>query len=58
MTRVQGYLYRLGGRVLLVQVFGILNMADSRLYKISQEGTQEIVDGVTFNTTNARRDED
>lgn len=35
--------------MLLVRVLGMRDELDSRLYKISQEGIHEIVDGVTFN---------
>lgn len=41
--------------MLLVQVLGLRDEVDSRLYRISQQETHEIVDGVTFNTVAAGR---
>jgi len=40
----------LDGRELFVKAFGIFGAEDSRLYRISDQESHEIVDGVTFNT--------
>lgn len=47
-TSSRGYLYRLDGRELVVKAFGIRDVDDSRLYRISTTETREIIEGVIF----------
>lgn len=47
-NRIRGYIYRLDGRELLVQSFGVSVDGSTKLYRISEKGALEIEEAITF----------